>query len=83
MSSCDIENERQVDYLSLFKNSNELYKLITEYLKLKSEYDEPLDAKKMRTKAEEFLRKKDCDYQKVLRLMKTALKIMKSCNGIT
>ena len=82
MSSFEVENKKQVDYLAIFKDSSELYEVMTEYLKLKNEYDEPLDAKRLRSKAEECLRMETCDYPRAFRLMKTALKIMKACNGL-
>lgn len=82
MSYFESENEKQEDYLAIYKDSAELYEIMKEYLKLSSEYEEPLDAKRMRMMAEKCLQTEDCDYQRAFRIMKTALKIMKACNGI-
>ena len=82
LSSVETNNKKTLDYLEIFKGSDQLFNIMTEYLKLRNEYDEPLDAKKMRLLAEKHLVSKEHDYVRAESLMRTALKIMKACNGL-
>ncbi|MHA1156853.1 MAG: hypothetical protein ACTSQK_12165 [Candidatus Heimdallarchaeota archaeon] len=82
MSSFDVERKKPLDMLIISENNNELFELLTEYLKLRYAYDEPLDAKRMRERAEECLREELLDYDRAYKLLKLAMKIMKACNGI-
>lgn len=80
--SSEIEKKNQIDYITIYKADNELFDLMTEYLKLKNSYPEPKDAEKFRELAEEFLTGENLDYEKASRFMKTAYKIIKACNDI-
>ena len=82
MSSFETETKNQLDMLVISEKNNELFELLTEYLTLKNNYDEPIDARKMREKAEECLRDDFIDYDRAYNLLKIAIKIMKACNGI-
>lgn len=82
MSSFDVERKKPLDMLIISENNNELFELMTEYLKLRNNYEEPIDAKKMRVKAEEYLHEESIDYDRAYNLLKLAMKIMKACNGI-
>ncbi|MFW9924365.1 MAG: hypothetical protein ACFFDW_13870 [Candidatus Thorarchaeota archaeon] len=78
----EVEKKNQIDYIRIFKADNELFDLMTEYLKLKNNYHEPKDAEKFRQLAEQHLTDEIIDYEKASRLMKTAYKIIKACNGL-
>ncbi len=82
MSRFDVERKKPLDILIISKNNNELFVLLTEYLTLRNNYDEPLDARRMRERAEECLREELLDYDRAYRLLRLAMKIMKACNGI-
>ncbi len=82
MSRFDVERKKPLDMLIISKNNNELFVLLTEYLTLRNNYDEPLDARRMRERAEECLREELLDYDRAYRLLRLAMKIMKACNGI-
>ena len=82
MSRFDVERKKPLDMLIISKNNNELFVLLTEYLTLRNNYDEPLDARRMRERAEECLREELLDYDRAFRLLRLAMKIMKACNGI-
>ena len=82
MSSFEVEQKKQLDMLVISEKNYELFELLTEYLKLKNNYQEPKDAMKMREKAEECLKHEFMDCDKAYSLMKIAMKIMKACNGL-
>lgn len=82
MSSFDVERKKPLDMLNISKNNNELFELLTEYIELRNSFEEPVDAKKLRVKAEECLQEESIDYDRACNLLKLAMKIMKTCNGI-
>ena len=82
MSSSDAERKKPLDMLIISKNNNALFELLIEYLKLRDNFEEPLDATKLRIKVEECLQEELIDYDRAYNLLKLAMKIMKACNGI-
>ncbi len=82
MSSCDNKRKKTLDMLLISIRNNELFELLKEYLRLKNNFEEPIDAKKMRERAEECLQEDLLDYARAYKLLKLATKILKACNGI-
>ncbi|MBN1328811.1 MAG: hypothetical protein JXA54_04995 [Candidatus Heimdallarchaeota archaeon] len=82
MSSKDICEKRY----STFTISNEFTKkfnnLLQEYEKIKRAYQETNDSLKMKFKAFEFLGKSSPDFEKAVKCMRLAVKIIKACNGV-
>ena len=78
MSSSKERKHRKLDFLDIHNNATELYDAMTEYLKLKDKYQEPLDARRLRVQAEESLKTNEHDYDEAYNYFNTALKVMKA-----
>lgn len=78
----DIDEKYQLTFPANSRDSKTLSKIVCEYNKLLEEFEEPKDAQKLRLKAYELAEYNSQDISSALKIMRLALKIMKSCNGL-
>lgn len=64
------------------KDRKLLNELLEEYNHIKDSYEETSDSKKMVAKAFQLLSDSDVEISKIVTLMRLAVKIIKSCNGL-
>ena len=74
--------KRLVDFQEISQDSDEVFDIMLEYMKLKISFSEPLEAELFRKQAESFLGEETRNYETIKRLMVTALKIMKACHHL-
>ncbi|NHJ48523.1 MAG: hypothetical protein FK733_12130 [Asgard group archaeon] len=78
MSTSESNKKRLLDFQEISRDSEELFEIMLEYLKLRSTLKEPIEAEQMRKQAEEFLVGETQDYDLAIKLMKTALIFLKT-----
>ncbi len=78
----DVDEKYQLTFPANSRDSKILSKIVCEYNKLLEDYEEPKDAQKLRLKAYELAEYDSQDITSALKIMRLALKIMKSCNGL-
>jgi len=78
----DIDPKYQLTFPANSMDSKTLSRIVGEYNKLLEDFEEPKDAQKMRLKAYEMAEYNSQDISGALKIMRLALKIMKSCNGL-
>ncbi len=82
MSVEEFETKLKSTYPLCWKDRQKLNELIEEYNHIKGSHEETYDSKKMVAKAYQLLIESDVEISKIITLMRLAVKIIKSCNGI-
>ena len=76
MSTGESNKKRILNYQEISRDSEELFEIMLEYLKLRNRNFEPIEAKILRKQAEDYLLRDVPDYESAILLMISALKIM-------
>ena len=76
MSTGESNKKRILNYQEISQDSEELFEIMLEYLKLRNRNFEPIEAKILRKQAEDYLLRDVPDYESAILLMISALKIM-------
>jgi hypothetical protein len=77
LSTSESNKKRLINYQEISQDSEELFAIMLEYLKLKNMNFEPIEAATLRKQAEGYLLSDIPDYESAILLMLSALKIMK------
>ena len=77
MSTSESNKKRLINYQEISQDSEELFEIMLEYLKLKNTNFEPIEAVTLRKQAEGYILSDVPDYESAILLMLSALKIMK------
>ncbi|NHK30665.1 MAG: hypothetical protein FK730_04895 [Asgard group archaeon] len=77
MSTSESNKKRLINYQEISRDSEELFEIMLEYLKMKNMNFEPIEAAVLRKQAEGYILSDAPDYESAILLMLSALKIMK------
>jgi hypothetical protein len=78
MSTSESSKKRLLDFQEISRDSEELFEIMLEYLKLVSIKSEPTEAEQIRKHAEEYMIGDNLNYDQAIKLMKTALIFLKT-----
>jgi hypothetical protein len=78
----EFESKLQSTYPFCCRERQELQQLINEYQEICRSYEETSDSKKMIARAYELLADGKTELSKIITLMRLAVKIIKTCNGL-
>ncbi|NHJ48315.1 MAG: hypothetical protein FK733_11065 [Asgard group archaeon] len=78
----EFENKLRTTFPVYCSESLEIQRLINEYVDISNSYEETSDSKKMISKAFELLAEGEVELNKIVTLMRLAVKIIKTCNGL-
>ena len=82
MSVKEFEIKLKSTYRLCCKDGKVLYDLLDEYNRVRDSYEETSDSRKMVAKAFQLLSNPEVEISKIITLMRLAVKIIKSCNGL-
>ncbi|NHJ40182.1 MAG: hypothetical protein FK731_09140 [Asgard group archaeon] len=82
MSTNESNKKRIINYQEISRDSEELFEIMLEYMKLKNGNFEPIEAKILRQQAEDYILRDIPDYDSAILLMISALKIMQVYNEL-